>query len=159
MPLGVSPLESNQPYQPMPPVIMDSKESNLHLWQDKPAHCILKSTSFVLHCLYPFYVCKGCAGLNQYLAFTCLQHHSPALNIDFGLRYKPGVPQSYCVFQHESYHILDTTYPSSYIQFQAQTFHHLHRCSLYSMVHELIVELNPILSTRFVHALTEHFHT
>lgn len=39
----------------------------------------------------------------------------PQSRTNNGLRYKPGVPQSYCGSQYESCHILDTTYPSSYV--------------------------------------------
>ena len=70
-------------------------------------------------------------GLFSYSSPSCLSISLPMfatiLKPHFGLRYKPGVPQSYCGFQHESCHILDTTYPSAYVLFWLP--HPL--CSLY----------------------------
>ena len=38
------------------------KESNLHLWQDNPAHYMFKSTSIVLRCQYPFMSARAMQG-------------------------------------------------------------------------------------------------
>lgn len=45
------------------------EELNLYLWRDKPAHCILKSTSIVLRCPAPIFCLQGPCRVNQYLPF------------------------------------------------------------------------------------------
>ena len=60
-----------------------------------------------------------------YLHRGSLTRRAFPLTDSIGLRYKPAVPQSYCSFQYESCHILDTTYPSAYCLF---LFSLPHRC-------------------------------